>query len=224
MLVGDSVAHSLGEGLAPAVDPSTVTFTNQGYLGCGVTRGKPRGWDQPAACLIWPERWQSLVDQFRPDVTLLLPSVWDTFDRQRDGRWQRLGEPGFDAYVTSEFETAIRVLTSRGGRVAALAPPCDDADLANAVGPNRLPPQDAERYARLAALLAAVLQQHPGVTRTLPFDQLVCPGGKFERKRDGHDLRSADGVHLEPYAGELFARTLLPDAVRWVRTPVYATG
>jgi hypothetical protein len=222
MLVGDSVAFSLGLGLAPAVDPTRVTFTNQGYFGCGVARGTPRGWEQPPACLSWPPRWQHLVDRFRPDVTLLLPSVWDTYDRQRDGRWQHVGEPAFDAYLRSEFDLAMHILTSRAGRVAVLEPPCNDRTLANGTGKDRLPPDDRSRLVQLTGLLGQVIQRYPSVTRTLAFDELICPHETFQRTRDGRPLRQPDGIHLEPYAGDLFARALLPPLLSWTRTPIYA--
>ncbi|MDQ1630971.1 MAG: hypothetical protein QOJ32_144 [Frankiaceae bacterium] len=220
LLVGDSVAYTLGKGMEPAVDPSAVTFTNQGFLGCGIARGESRPLSQQPICRDWPQRWQQLVDTFRPDVTLVLPSIWDTFDRRRDKTWEKPGQPAYDAYLTSEIDLGMRILTSRGGRVALLSAPCDDLTLANGTGTTRLPADEATRMARLQALTQASLARYPGRTVQVPFADLICPAGAFVRRLDGRSLREPDGIHLENYAGELFVRQQLPPVLQWLRTPV----
>ncbi len=220
LLVGDSVAYTLGKGMEPAVDPSVVTFTNQGFLGCGIARGQSRPLPQQPVCLNWPQRWQQLVDTFRPDVTLVLPSIWDTFDRQRDSTWEKPGEPAYDAYLSSEIDLGMRILTSRGGRLALLSAPCDDLTLANGTGTTRLPADEATRMARLQGLMQASLAAYPGRTEMVPFADLICPGGGFTRRLDGRTLRQADGIHLENYAGQLFVREQLPPVLQWLRTAV----
>lgn len=221
LLVGDSVAYALGLGM-PARAPGFV-FSNQGYIGCGVARGGATsfpGYVQPPACLTWPQRWSSLVDTFRPDVTLVLLGRWEVLDRVHNGRWMHLGQATFDAYLTGELRLAVRVLTHFGGRVAFLTPPCNSHALADVASPGRLPPDDAARVARLIQLEQAVVARHPGLTTMVPFAQLICPGGAFVRTRDGQPFRTPDGVHLEPYAGALFTRVQLPGVLGWLRRPV----
>src|SRR5262249_6658365 len=141
MVVGDSVAASLGQGMAPLPGTPSFVLSNQGYIGCGIARGGAtsfKAYTQPAACLTWPERWQGLVDDFRPDVTLVLLGRWEVLDRVHDGQWMHIGQTAFDDYLHSELELATQILTSQGGRVAFLTAPCNDHELADLASPGRL--------------------------------------------------------------------------------------
>ncbi len=60
------------------------------------------------------------------------------------------------------------------------------------------------------------------MTERVPFDKLICPGGQYVHTLNGMPFRTSDGVHLEPYAGQLFARTQLPQIIAWLRQPVLA--
>jgi len=222
MIVGDSVAASLGTGIAPVQSSAGIVLSNQGYIGCGIARGGAtsfKAYTQPAACLTWPQRWQSLVDNFRPDVTLVLLGRWEVLDRVHDGQWMHIGEPGFDAYLRSELELAESILTSRGGRVAFLTAPCNNHELADLAAPGRLPPDDAHRVDLWNALQAGVAGAHPGWTEMVPLADLVCPGGQYVQTLSGVPLRTSDGVHFASLAGRLFTQQLLPGIVSWLRQP-----
>ena len=222
MIVGDSVAASLGTGILPWQSKAGIVFSNQGYIGCGIARGGAtsfKAYTQPPACLTWPQRWQGLVDSFHPDVTLVLLGRWEVLDRVHDGQWMHIGQPTFDAYLTSELELATQTLTSRGGRVAFLTAPCNNHELADLASPGRLPPDDAHRVDLFNALQAKVATDHPGVTRMVDFAGLLCPGGQFQRSLSGVPLRTSDGVHLQPLAGRLFVEDQLPELLSWLRNP-----
>jgi hypothetical protein len=77
------------------------------------------------------------------------------------------------------------------------------------------------RLARVTELLHEEMAGYPAVSETVAFDRLICPGGRYQQTRDGQELREPDGIHLERYAGEVFARTQLPEIVRWLRDPAY---
>ena len=220
MIVGDSVAWSLGNGIAPVAAPAGVLFSNQGYVGCGIARGGAtsfKSYTQPATCLTWPQRWQSLTDTFRPDVTLVLLGRWEVLDRVHDGQWMHIGEPAFDAYLRSELELVVSTLASHAGRVAFLSAPCNDHALADVASPGRLPPDDDHRVQLLNQMMAGIAAEHPGSTEMVDFAGMVCPGDQFERSRNGIPLRTSDGVHMEPYAGQLFVQQLLPGVATWTR-------
>jgi hypothetical protein len=222
MIVGDSVAASLGTGLAAVQAAAGIVVSNQGYIGCGIARGGAtsfKAYTQPPACLTWPQRWQSLVDTFRPDVTLVLLGRWEVLDRVHDGQWMHIGEPPFDAYLRSELELAETVLTSRGGRVAFLTAPCNNHELADLAAPGRLPPDDAQRVVLWNQLQADVAGTHPGWTETVPLADLLCPGGQYVQSITGVPLRTSDGVHFAPLAGRLFAQQLLPGILAWLHQP-----
>jgi hypothetical protein len=222
MIVGDSVAASLGTGIAGVQSRAGIVLSNQGYIGCGIARGGAtsfKSYTQPPACLTWPQRWQGLVDNFRPDVTLVLLGRWEVLDRVHDGQWMHIGEPAFDAYLKSELELATTVLTSKGGRVAFLTAPCNNHELADLASPGRLPPDDAHRVELFNALQAAVAAEHPGQTMMVPLAALVCPNGQYVGSISGVALRISDGVHFQPLAGKLFVQDLFPGLLAWLRQP-----
>ncbi|MFI5041183.1 MAG: acyltransferase family protein [Acidimicrobiales bacterium] len=222
MIVGDSVAASLGAGIAPLQSAAGIVFSNQGYIGCGIARGGAtsfKAYTQPPACLTWPQRWQALVDSFRPDLTLVLLGRWEVLDRVHGGQWMHVGQPAFDAYLSSELELATTTLTSRGGRVAFLSAPCNNHELADLASPGRLPPDDQARVDLFNALQAKTVAAHPGSTQMVPFADLLCPGGQFVRTIHGVGLRTSDGVHLQPLAGRLFVQQQLPSLLAWLRPP-----
>ena len=223
MLEGDSVGWSLGNGIAGTATSAGFTFANEGYIGCGIATGGQTSFAayvQPASCLSWPQRWQSQVATFRPDVTLVLLGRWELVDRVHNGGWEHIGQPDFNSYLTAQLETVVQTLTSDGGRVGFLTSPCNDQALANAASPGRLAPDDASRVAQFNDLLAQTVARHPGVTELVPFSDLVCPGGQFQRTLNGRYLRTDDGVHMEPYAGQLFVARLMPQIQSWLAESV----
>jgi peptidoglycan/LPS O-acetylase OafA/YrhL len=222
MVVGDSVAASLATGMAPVQYSAGFVLSNQGYIGCGIARGGAtsfKAYTQPAACLTWPQRWQTLVDSFRPDVTLVLLGRWEVLDRVHDGQWMHIGEPAFDAYLRSALDLAESILTSRGGRVAFLTAPCNDHELADLASPGRLPPDDAHRVDLWNQLQADEVAAHQGWAEMVPLADLICPGGQYVASISGVPLRTSDGVHFQPLAGRLFVQQLLPGIVTWLRQP-----
>jgi hypothetical protein len=224
MLEGDSVGWSLGGGIAANAASAGIIFANEGYIGCGIATGGQTSfaaYTQPDGCLSWPDRWRSQVDTFRPDVTMVLLGSWELVDRVHNGVWEHIGEPDFDSYLMAQRQTVVQVLSSEGGRVAFLTSPCNDQALANAASPGRLTPDDARRVLLFNALLERTVAQHPGVTEIVPFADLVCPQGVYQPTMNGVTLRTSDGVHMEPYAGDLFDQKLMPQVVSWVSTPAY---
>jgi hypothetical protein len=222
MIVGDSVAASLGNGMAPVQSQAGIVVSNHGYIGCGIARGGAtsfKAYTQPAACLTWPQRWKAQVDAFRPDVTLVLLGRWEVLDRVHDRQWMHIGEPAFDAYLRSELELATSVLASDGGRVGFLTAPCNNHELADLASPGRLPPDDAHRVDLFNRMQASVAAEHPGVAMMVPLADLLCPGGRYVARISGVPLRTADGVHFMPLAGRLFVRAELPTVLAWLRRP-----
>jgi len=222
MIVGDSVAASLGTGIAGVQSRAGIVLSNQGYIGCGIARGGAtsfKAYTQPPACLTWPQRWQADVDSFRPDVTLVLLGRWEVLDRVHDGQWMHIGEPTFDAYLKSELELATTVLSSKGGRVAFLTAPCNNHELADLASPGRLPPDDAHRVDLFNQMQAQVAAGHPGLTTMVPLADMLCPNGQYVASIAGVGLRTSDGVHFQPLAGRLFVQDLLPPLLAWLRAP-----
>ena len=94
LLVGDSMAGSLGASLAPEASEYGVRIINEGHPGCAVSTdstfrfllytnppGSPCQLGKPDALL---DLWRQWVDQYRPDVVVYLGRV-DLMNQDYDG-------------------------------------------------------------------------------------------------------------------------------------------
>ena len=145
LLVGDSLAGSLGVGLALEARQYGVQVVNEGSPSCSVSMqgeiqvlwytvppGPPCDVAGNADSLL--TTWRQWVDAYNPDVVVYL-ARGETFNQQVDGVWQNLGEPAFDSYVSSRFTSAAGVLGSRGAAVVFLTVPYFDSGVSGAGTP-----------------------------------------------------------------------------------------
>jgi len=136
LLVGDSVAGSLGVGLDQEAARYGIQLVNEGAPGCSVSMdqlikvlwytlapGTPCRTGNPGALL---RQWRTWVDDYNPDVVLYL-ARGELFDQEVVGQWSNLGQRGFDSYVAGRFERATTVLGSRGAAVVMLTTPYYDS-------------------------------------------------------------------------------------------------
>jgi hypothetical protein len=149
LIVGDSMAGTLGVGLGRVMSQYGVLAVNEGSPGCSVSMdqlvkvlwftnppGTPCQNGNPDALFA---QWRAWVDQFNPDVVIYLARS-EVLDQEVDSTWTNIGVPSFDAYLTSRFHQAISVLGSRGAHVVLLTSPFYDTG----VQPSGLPwPEDA---------------------------------------------------------------------------------
>ncbi|GAC1326332.1 MAG: acyltransferase family protein [Mycobacteriales bacterium] len=212
MFVGDSVADSLAVGLeAPAARYGASAY-NEGSLGCGVVRGGPYMYfgdirDELPQCQTWPQHWTEAVAKTDPDVTAMVIGRWEVMDRLHDGRWTRIGEPDFDAYLSSEIERGIAILTAKGGRVALCTAPYyrrgEQPD--GSLWPeDKLPRVDA-----LNALLRAVAAKHPDTVRIVDLGGRLAPNGRYTSSINGLVVRET-GVHITTDGALWLAPWLMP--------------
>jgi peptidoglycan/LPS O-acetylase OafA/YrhL len=202
MVVGDSVASTLGRGLERWGAAHGVAVLNAARSWCPIARGGELaaqfGKSSSAGCDDWPERWGADLDRFHPDVVVVLTTVWDLSARRLPewGEYLAPGDARFDRRVIDEWQEAVRVLSSRGGRVVWLTIPCGrdpalghDIDYANL------------HYVRgLAA----------GGVAMVDLARHVCPGGQFSTTIDGVDDARPDGLHFSDPGADATARWLAP--------------
>jgi peptidoglycan/LPS O-acetylase OafA/YrhL len=208
---GDSLALTLANALSVSEAPYRIHVDNAGLLGCGVTQLPRRlaGQLNPSdsTCLNWPVLRTAQVRQDRPDLVALLVGRWELTDQYYDGAWRSLGDPVLDAYLASQLDRAIDVLTSTGALVALLTVPC----MSEPEQPNGAPYPEADpaRVTVFNQLLAAAQERHPEQSRLVDLDAIVCPGGRFTAFLSGVRIRTTDGVHF-PLApiGPVAARLL----------------
>jgi peptidoglycan/LPS O-acetylase OafA/YrhL len=203
LLVGDSVAQTLGRGLERWGPPHGVDVVNAGRFYCGIARtghvaialGRSMN-----ACEDWPTRWPAMLDRMHPDVVVVLTTIWDVSPRQRDDWGPAYIGPGdarFDQMVTTDWRAAAYVLASRGARVVWLTSPCAAQ-----------PATDRNlQYAN--TLYLAALRRTTSVVQ-VDLDGRVCPDGKFSDQIGNVADGRPDGLHFSDAGADWVASWLGP--------------
>ena len=131
LVVGDSVALTLGRGIERWGAAHGVFVWNGGALGCSLLEGADvRGnWGvayQPPDRCHTRENWPKVLDEFHPDVIVVLYGAWDVYDVSFDHgtTWYSPGEPQWDAFYRTAVEDTRRELSATGAHQLWLAPPC----------------------------------------------------------------------------------------------------
>ncbi len=205
MIVGDSVAQTLGRGLERWGPSHDVSVLNAARFYCGLARGGRLAMalghtaDQ---CTDWPRRWADAAARFRPDVVVILTTVWDITPRQRDewgSDFLRVGDPRFDAFVGDEWAAAVRVARATGARVVWLPAPCAaDRTVSTDLG-----------YGTAHLARSAV---HAGAT-VLDWTEPICPAGEFTDRLGAVTDARPDGLHFSDDGADWVANWLGPAIV-----------
>lgn len=212
MFIGDSIASTAADGLAPAAAGYGISLINDGIQGCGVVQGGPYNYfgsqhDMLPQCEAWPAAWQADVGRDDPDLAVIVVGRWELMDRMFQGRWTHVGDPTFNDYLSNEIERAIAIVTTKGAKVALFTTPYYRRGLRPDGG--IFPEDDPARVDQMNALFRAIASRHPGVVTLVDFGGRLSPNGQLAMSVDGIPLRS-DGVHLTPQAGAWLAPWLLP--------------
>jgi peptidoglycan/LPS O-acetylase OafA/YrhL len=224
LLVGDSIAGTLGVGLAQEAQEYHVQIVNEGTPGCSlsmqteikvlfytVAPDAPCDVDNNPDSLL--QTWRRWVDAYNPDVVLYV-ARGETFDQEVGGQWQNIGQPGFDSYLTGRYRQAVSVLGSRGASVVLLTTPYYDSGTSPVGTPW---PEDAPARVTLDN---ATMREVAGTTssgsdgsRVYVFDlnALVSPGNKFSPTVDQISVRCGDGVHFTRSGGIYVGQRLAPE-------------
>lgn len=138
LVIGDSVARSLGAGLEEwgssnrAASVWDVSRDGCGLLLDGDIQGLYAGLGPlPPDCAVAAGRWSQQISDFRPDVVLVLSTIWDLADRKLPS-WrstQRPGDQQFDSYAIDTYGSFADMVTKAdpSARIAWLNVPCVDA-------------------------------------------------------------------------------------------------
>lgn len=202
MIVGDSVALTMGRGLERWGLGNGVEVLNLGRPFCPIARGGRVAASFGNAvdhCGDWPTNWAEQEAAFRPDVVVVLTTVWDVSKRQRDEwgpEYIGPGDPRFDRFVRSEWKTAVNLLGATGARVAWLRSPCT-------------PPYEFDEELRYANrhYLGAVREAGAHVVDLFGF---LCAGGEYHDGLQGVAPLRPDGLHFSDAGADLVARWLGP--------------
>jgi peptidoglycan/LPS O-acetylase OafA/YrhL len=228
VIFGDSVAWRMAFAMQ-ASQPQTsydVSLDNGAIIGCGVLRSSqyllyglahpevPQCDSASPPSDQWPAQWKGDLDQFHPNVVVVLAGRWEVSDRLIDGHWLHIGEPAFDAAVKQSLEQAVQVGTSTGALMVLMTSPCFAPNEQNN---GQVWPEDT--LARLDAYNAIVRQvaaEYPATVQLDDFGALLCPGGQYHESLDGVQIRDGDGMHIvpTPAAGQWLDARVLPDVIQ----------
>jgi peptidoglycan/LPS O-acetylase OafA/YrhL len=212
LLVGDSIAYMLGNGLDLVSNQYGISLHNMGLSGCSLEDSTYRIQDSvvtpPAQCAGRPAAWKFELELFKPQVVVFLARL-DIVDRLELGSWVHIGEPAFDASLRAVLSHTVAELSSTGARVVfATTPYYSSGETLNGTPW----PEDAPwRVKQFNVILRQVAAAHPGTVSVLNLNRIVDPKGHYQAVIHGVPVRSSDGVHFT-WAGDFWlAPQILPE-------------
>jgi peptidoglycan/LPS O-acetylase OafA/YrhL len=225
LLVGDSMAGSLGVGMSLVAGRFDAEVANEGSPGCSLGEASmikvlwytvpPSGLCDAADPAHLLTVYRSLVGEFDPDVVVYLARA-DTLDTLFNGSWVHVGDRSFDRWEEARFEQAVSVLGSTGARVVMLTSPYYDSGEQPDGDP--WPENDPARVTSDNQLLRQAARSDPTGSSVIDLGKLVSPSNQFSTQVDGVTLRCSDGVHFTVPGGEWVGEQLLPGLVQLGRS------
>jgi peptidoglycan/LPS O-acetylase OafA/YrhL len=195
--LGDSVSWVIGTYLPEHPGMRTSVRSIQG---CGIaTLPEIRQLGAPhtnyPGCTSWAKRWQKGIDKDDPDVAVIELNRWELMDRRYEGRYQHVGDAGYDAYLLRQLDKAVAIAGSRGAAVVLLTA----AYTRRSEKPDGslYPEDEPERVDAWNDLVRTEAARRPELVTVLDLNPVVCPDGEFTWKVDGLRIRS-DGLHYTP--------------------------
>jgi len=215
LLIGDSLAFSLGLGQMIEEQPYGVEVANAAILGCSFTTAGEINvsgrWESlPAGCSSALSQWQRDERAFKPQAVIVALGYRDEFDWRSHGKVMHLGQAAFDAAIEKQIQRYVQVLGAGHTPILFLSVPFAQPRPQPNGSPS--PPASGARHALINSLLRSAASRNPSQGRVLNIDQVVSPGNRYQREVNGKLCRF-DGVHFAIYCSELLA----PDVLSTVR-------
>ena len=214
LVVGDSVAQTVGQGFERGATDLGIELFNRGQLACGLAEGGQlsRGgrWvDVEPTCTRWEKDWASYIKKLNPKVSLVLFDVFVISDLRLNNRDLAFGEPASDKYLTEQLSKGVDILRSDGGSVVLLTAPYNNRPerLGQPIEWTEDDPARVDHWNKLLRDYAKGLND-PQVT-VVDINEYLSPKGKYTNSVSGTELRY-DGVHFNPDAGEMLFGWLIP--------------
>ena len=179
---------------------------NQGTYFCGVFRGGEVDIgpiiSPSAACEGWAERWTGHLDDFDPDIVVVLSTVWDTVPRRLPGwdEFRDLDDLVYADHVRSDYRAAIQLLSSRGAEVVWLTPPCHGGHADSDVRLTKL----------RTGFTVPLVRARSDVARLVDLAELLCPGGVFQETLGDVAMARPDGLHFSDPGADWAAARIGP--------------
>jgi peptidoglycan/LPS O-acetylase OafA/YrhL len=211
LLVGDSLAFTLGLGMLADEQRYGIELADAGILGCaftsvgelevsGVWQGQSAGC--PNALQTWAQEEQALHAQ----AVVVELGYRDQFDWRVNGRVVHLGQAAFEASVQRQIDQYVKVLGRDGTPILFLSVPWSKPPAQADGSPS--PAASPARHQEINALLAAAARRDPSHVQVLNIDSTVSPGNRYQVTVNGQLCRF-DGVHFTLYCSELLEPSVL---------------
>ncbi len=202
LIVGDSLAKSLGVGLARRAEAHGMSAWNIAVMGCGIARrgervfvqGSPAGRD---LCMSWADWWPVQRDRFKPDYAVIIGGPRDLVTRRLPewSEFRNLGDPIFDDWLVSEYVEAVDVLSARGAHVLWLSNPCVSPMRESMSLPAEAFSPEKTRYVN-ERIVPRILDARPAKVTFLDLYSQVCEDGRPIQDMGGRERLRPDGLHF----------------------------
>ena len=212
LLVGDSMAMTLIDGLVAELPPGTPAL-GAGRIGCALLvsnrlRGRDDSWATGATgCPSHDDEWRSLIAQDSPSVVMLLAGAWDIYARDWGNGPTIPGDAEFDRHYRETLDATIAALTSGGAQAVILSTPCFAPPPGSEANNGQHPERSAALVAVQRAAVADANRRRPDSVVLVDLNSISCDGG-FTRRFDGVEWRP-DGTHFSMDGSRAAARWIL---------------
>jgi peptidoglycan/LPS O-acetylase OafA/YrhL len=218
LLVGDSVAMTLGMGLGvDDISRYGVNELDEGTLGCDLDDVEVNLNGQVGAatpgCVDWWSTWSGWVSAFHPDVVGLEIGRWEVSDHLYQGRWVHVGDPQWDAHLMDEIDVAVNVFTAGGAKVVLFTMPYMDPSVEAANG-TPFSENDPARATAFNQLLEQVAHRRSNQVSVVDLNKMLDPDGRYQSVVDGVTVRTTDGIHITVPGGEWLQPRILPTVAK----------
>lgn len=218
LLVGDSLAFTLGVPWLQNEERYGIQLADAGILGCAFTTAGELNvagtWEgQSSGCPNELAEWAAEKQALHAQAVVVELGYRDQFDWKINGKVVHLGQPAFDAYVQKQIDALVRTLSAGGTKILFLSIPYTHPP----EEPNGSPAPAATpaRHALINSMLSAEAQRHPGTVGVLDLDQTISPGNHYDANVNGQLCRF-DGVHFSAYCSDLLEPRVLGEVRKMV--------
>jgi peptidoglycan/LPS O-acetylase OafA/YrhL len=219
LLVGDSMARSLGSGIERVAAREGFQFWDASVPGCGLASDVGERWFAEwrgidANCLpAWRERWPGQLAAFDPDIVIALFGAQDAFDRRVDGTEIRFDDAEGSLLAQRDLTEALTLLSSTGAQVTLLTTPYYVLGWPQLVEVERSPLNERwiDRYNLLQRAVAARLAETTrDRMKIIDLNRYLAPERTWTDTVAGIKVRSFDRCHLSPEGADFVAAWLVP--------------
>lgn len=210
LLVGDSLAFSLGVGLMDNEVHYGIEVADAAKLGCAFTAAGELNiggqWQpQGAGCPTALQQWSHDARTLGANAVIVELGYRDQFDWMMKGAVVHLGQRWFDQYVQSQIDRYVSQLSATGAKVVLLTvpytnpPPNPDGSPAAAASP--------ARHQIINSMLYRAASGNPNVS-VVDIDRELSPHNHYQATLDGRVCRF-DGIHFTTFCSKLLQPTIL---------------